>query len=116
MSSTKILSAERFEDLVSYFDGNEANDEKVNAMIKRIKRNAFFSSSIPEEEYSRYIRLIAVSEQIWEKARNDNDFELSGLIWKKFFTPLRHSHPIGAGGDDPYDALMGYYEGLTVKG
>ena len=44
-------------------------------MIKRIKRNAFFSSSIPEEEYSRYIRLIAVSEQIWEKARNDNDFE-----------------------------------------
>ena len=38
----KILSAERFEDLVSYFDGNEANDEKVDAMIKRIKRNAFF--------------------------------------------------------------------------
>ena len=27
----KILSAERFEDLVSYFDGNEANDEKVDA-------------------------------------------------------------------------------------
>lgn len=112
----KILSAERFEDLVSYFDGNEANDEKVNAMIKRIKRNAFFSSSIPEEEYSRYIRLIAVSEQIWEKARNDNDFELFRPYLEEIFHTFKTFSSYWGGGDDPYDALMGYYEeGLTVK-
>lgn len=112
----KILSAERFGELVDFFDGNEENDKKTNAMIKRIKRNSFFSSSIPEDEYSRYIKLIAISEQVWEKARNDNDFKLFKPYLEEIFDTFKRFSSYWGGGEDPYDALMGYYEeGLSVK-
>ena len=71
----KLMSGPAFRGHVKYFTGHRKNDELTNAMMKRITRSSGFISLIPEEEYRRYIELIARSEQVWEKAREEDDFE-----------------------------------------
>ena len=111
----RLVGDRRFRELVDYFDGHPENDRITDAMIRRIRRNSKFSASVPEDEYGRYIELIAISEQVWEKAREENDFELFRPYLEEIFSTFRRFAAYWGDGD-PYDALMGYYEeDLTVK-
>ena len=112
----KLLAGQRFNELVEFFDGHRENDEQTGAMIRRIKRNARFSAAVPEDEYSRYIELIAVAEQVWEKSRLDDDFEFFCPYLEEIFAAFRRFAVYWGGGEDVYDALLGYYEeDLTVR-
>ena len=109
----KILSGERFAELVRFFEKN-GGDRKTDAMIRRIRRNSHFSSAIPENEYREYIELIAVSEHVWEKARAEDDFERFGPFLEKIFATFRKFASYWGDDKDGYDALLDYYEeGLT---
>jgi carboxypeptidase Taq len=109
----KILSGERFAELVSFFEKN-GGDRKTDAMIRRIRRNSYFSSAIPENEYREYIELIAVSERVWEKARAEDDFERFGPFLESIFSTFRKFASYWGDDKDRYDALLDYYEeGLT---
>lgn len=112
----KLFSGENFIKLVDYFDGHPKNDRVTNAMVGRIKRNSHYVNLVPEEEYADYIQLIAVAEQVWENAKAKDDFQSFQPYLEKIVATFRKFAEYWKYEDNPYDALMGYYEeGLTVK-
>lgn len=113
----KLLTSPEFIEHVRYFDNNKQNSEITNAMLKRIHRNSYFMASIPEQEYSEYIELIAKSEQIWAKAKKNNNFEMFEPYLEKIFDCFRRFSSYFGYENNPYDSLMDYYEeGLRVDG
>ncbi len=101
---------------INYFSDNPKNDYVTDAMIKRIKRNSYFVNKVPEEQYGRYIELIAVSEQVWEEAKKQNDFSVFAPYLEKIIETFTDFAEYWGYEENPYDALMSYYEdGLTVK-
>ena len=112
----KLLSSAKFNAYMQFFDGNKNNDAITDAMVKRILRNAQYVNKVPETEYRQYIELIAVAEQVWEKAKRDDDFAAFEPYLERIFDTFRTFAEYWGYEEDPYDALLGYYEeGLTVK-
>lgn len=54
---------------------DELDDEVLKHEIKNIKVSSEKQKKIPMEEYIKYSELTATSEQLWAKAKNNNDFE-----------------------------------------
>lgn len=112
----RMLNDRKFIDCVSYFDGNPNNDIVTNAMVKRIKRNSEYINKIPENKYGEYIRQVAISEQAWSKARQNNNFNIFKPYLKNMIEYFKVFPEYWGYEEEPYDALLGYYEeGLTVK-
>lgn len=113
----KLLSGREFESYVRYFEGHRRNSETTNAMLHRIRRNSAYVNRIPEEEYRAYIQLIAVSEQVWDKARLTADFAMFQPYLERIVETFRRFASYWGYEKSPYDALLGYYEeGLTCEG
>ncbi|MGN0712000.1 MAG: carboxypeptidase M32 [Anaerovoracaceae bacterium] len=111
----KLMSGRSFTNYVNYFLGHKKNDEVTEAMLRRICRNSAYVSKIPEEEYRDYIELIAVSEQRWEQAKKKKDFNSFKPYLEKIFDSFRRFAEYWGYEENPYDALLGYYEeNLTV--
>jgi len=70
------FSDKKLRTYVNYFEGRKDNEKYVDSMIKRIKRNYSYVSSIPPKEYTQYITLIATAEGQWEKAKKEKDFKI----------------------------------------
>ena len=59
---------------------------------------------------------MAVSEQVWEEAKNKNDFHIFRPYLEEIFDTFRRFASYWSEGGDSYDALLNYYEeGLTTK-
>ena len=112
----RLLASPEFREYMEYFLGNKKNDLVTNAMLKRIVRSSGFLNKVPEEEYQRYIELIARSEQIWQQARGENNFDLLKPYIEEVFSTFRRFAEYWGYENVPYDAMLGYYEeGLTVE-
>lgn len=111
-----MLANPEFNKYINYFFKNSENDYVTDSMIKRIKRNSDFVNKIPEKQYSRYIELIALSEQVWENAKKENDFFIFAPYLQEIVDIFIDFAEYWGYEENPYDALMSYYEdGLTVK-
>ncbi len=112
---------ERFESaelrqLVDYFDGRKENTVEVNAMVRQVRNSYIYISKIPQAEYSAYISLIANAEQVWEQAREENRFSIFAPYLEQIVTTFQSFADYWGYEDDPYDALMSFYEpGSTVQ-
>ena len=64
-------------------------------MVRRVESNYIYINKIPQAEYQAYIALIAKAEQVWEQAREANDF--SGLlpIWSGLWIPSASPDRLG---------------------
>lgn len=112
----QLMSGSQFRGHVRYFTDHRRNDEITEAMMKRISRSTQYVSKIPEAEYKAYIELIAHAEQVWEKAKQDNNFAVFCPYLQKIFSTFRQFAAYWGYEEDPYDALLDYYEeGLTVR-
>ncbi|WP_419026311.1 carboxypeptidase M32 [Emergencia sp.] len=112
----KLLTSNQFDDYLKFFDGHKENDVVTESMIKRIKRNSAYVNRIPEKEYQEYIELIAVAEQVWEEAKAKADFHLFEPYLESIVETFIRFAEYWGYADDPYDALLGYYEeNLTVS-
>ncbi|QIB68092.1 carboxypeptidase M32 [Aminipila butyrica] len=112
----KFLSDPQLKKYLAYFDGNKQNDEVVDGMIARMKRNNYYVEKIPEKEYREYISLIANAEQVWETAKEKNDFQLLQPYLERIVDKFKSFAEYWGYEENPYDALIGYYEeGVTVK-
>ncbi len=112
----RFMSSSRFIGHVRYFEGNKKNDPITDSMISRIRRSSEYINKIPEEEYKRYIELIAMSEQVWQQAKAEKNFDLFKPYLDRIFCTFRKFAQYWGPTEDPYDALLGYYEnGLTVN-
>lgn len=112
----QMMAGKQFNSHVKFFDGNKKNDKKTDSMIKRIQLSASYVNKIPEAAYREYIKLIAVSEQIWHKAKKENNYELYKPYLSQIVNAFKSFAEYWGYENDPYDALLGHYEeGLNVK-
>ena len=85
----KLLSGKDFSDYVRYFYDNKRNNNITDSMLHRIMRSSVYVNKIPEDEYRSYTELIAVSEQVWEKARLTANFALFQPYLEKVVSTFR---------------------------
>lgn len=112
----KLFSSDELHSYMDYFENNENNSNIVNSMVRRIKRNYIYVNKIPKDEYREYIILIANAEQAWDRAKKESDFSIFSPYLEKIVKHFRNFAEYWGYEDDPYDALIGYYEeGVTVK-
>lgn len=113
------LSEDReFIELVEYFAGKDSEelDIRTLAMIRKIRKNHEYINRIPVDEYKDYINLIARAEDIWSSRDKPNDFEVIKPYLEKIIIHMRNFANYWGYEDDPYDAMLAYYEtGVTVK-
>ena len=92
----------------------EAHAEELSALERRqveVMRKGYDQMhKVPAEEYVEYSVLVNEAENIWEKAKNENDFETFAPYLEKIVNFNRkfagYYHPEMA----PYDALLNEYE------
>lgn len=98
----------------------EAHGEELTPVQKRqaqvIRKNFDLSKRIPAEEYVAYNVLLNDAQSVWEKAKNNDDFDVFAPYLEKIVEYnrkfARYYNPDLA----PYDALLNEYEeGLTME-
>ena len=98
-------------ELLSYL---EEHAEELSAVERRqveVMRKGYDQMhKVPAEEYVEYSVLVNEAENVWEKAKNENDFETFAPYLEKIVNFNRkfagYYHPEMA----PYDALLNEYE------
>ncbi len=71
-------TSQEFQDVVNgLFERLEELDETTQLEIKRAKKGLDKIVKIPKEEFVEYQKLLALSQRVWEEAKEEND-------WKKF--------------------------------
>lgn len=104
-------------ELVKYLEENkESLDEHTNRQVALLKKECEQLSRIPQNEYVEYSMLINEAQSVWEKAKNDSDFDAFAPCLEKIVEFNRKF----AGYYNPdlpaYDALLNEYEeGLTME-
>lgn len=105
-----------FKELLYSINTDELSDIDKK-IIKKLKKNIFEKmSKIPVEEYSKYNALISKASYNWEKAKNENNYN----IFKPYLKEIIDTNKtfIGYRGykDHPYNVLLDDFEdGLTVE-
>ena len=91
-------------------------DDKEKAMVKKQKKDQDFKKKIPKEEYLEYNILVSRGENVWEEAKNNNDYASFQPVLEQIVKLSRKfAEYIGYEGT-PYDALLDLYEpGVAVK-
>lgn len=64
-------------------------------MVRRVESNYIYINKIPQAEYQAYIALIAKAEQVWEQAREANDFQRFAPYLERIVDTFRLSPDIG---------------------
>ena len=102
--------------LVDHFSRQKDAPPQVSAMVRRVESNYIYINKIPQAEYQAYIALIAKAEQVWEQAREANDFQRFAPYLERIVDTFRAFAGYWGYEAEPYDALMSFYEpGTTVQ-
>ncbi len=76
----ELYSIETSDEMKEVLEKLEANksqlDEATLAMVRECRKNYDDNTKIPKEEVMKYTEVIANAESAWEKAKDDDDFEL----------------------------------------
>jgi carboxypeptidase Taq len=105
-----LLSSKKVGEYIKFFENNKENDIITNAMIEKIKTSSSFINKIPEKEYTKYIELVAESEGVWQKAVDENDFEIFKPNLEKLIVTYQQLAEYWGYEKEPYDAFLNYYE------
>lgn len=112
----KKFSSAKLHKLVDYFEKNYSDDKKISSMIRRIKRNYIYVNQIPKKIYKEYIAHISLSEAAWQEAKEKNDFKIFAPYLEKIVDYFKKFAEYWGYKNDPYDALIEYYEeGVTTE-
>ncbi len=75
-----------------------------------------YISSIPKNEYQEYVMLINESDNVWKKAKEENDFDFFCPYLQKIFDTNRRFAQYYKPDSAPYDVMLDQYErGLTME-
>lgn len=106
----RLLSGKTLTRLMEALQDDDRNDEMTTATLHKLSRNAIYVSQIPKSEYTEYIELVANTEQVWEKARKENNFLLVRPYLEGLMERYRRFPKYWGYENNPYDAWLGYYE------
>ena len=127
--TTEVLNADLYrlttgEETVALLTAlDEAQEARPDAFTPEEKRQIFLllkeirtMQKIPMEEYVAYQSLLVQSEDVWHRAKEENDFASFAPYLEKIFDTNRKFAGYIAPEKDPYDYWLGEYEdGLDRK-
>lgn len=115
--SQKIFTAPEVGELLSFLkEHKEELSQEEARQVEVLTRNYEQMSKIPAEEYMEYAMLTNEADDVWHKAKVQNDFELFRPVLEKIFTFNRKFASYYDSSKEPYDALLNEYErGLTME-
>lgn len=98
----------------------EAHTEELTPVQRRqaqvIRKNYDLGKRIPADEYVAYSVLLNDAQSVWEKAKNNDDFDSFAPYLEKIVDYNRKFAGYYNPDLEPYDALLNEYEeGLTMK-
>ncbi len=104
-------------ELLSYLEANlESLDPQTRREVEVMRKNFDKTNRIPAEEFVAYSVLMNEAQNIWAKAKNEDNFDLFAPCLEKIVDYNRKFAGYYQPGMDPYDALLNEYEeGLTAK-
>lgn len=94
-------------------------DEDISSLERRsvevAKTQYDRNAKIPHDEYQQYVTLVSEAETAWEKAKNENDWDMFSPYLKKIVNFQQRFAQYFGYEEHPYDALLYDYEpGMTV--
>lgn len=78
--------------------------------VSEFMRSIDYVSSIPKEEYQEYVMLINESDNVWKKAKEENDFDTFCPYLQKIFDTNRRFAQYYKPDEKPYDVMLSQYE------
>lgn len=113
----KLETSEEFGELLSYLEANSTQlDAQTLRELEVLRKGYDQTKRIPQEEYVEYSMLMNDAQAIWEKAKNENDFELFAPCLEKIVAFNRKFAGYYNADLAPYDALLNEYEeGMNMQ-
>lgn len=73
----RLITDKKYIDAVSYLYKNKSKlDKSMQYEITKVKREKDMMIKVPSKVYSSYYELLAVSNNVWEEAKQKNDFSI----------------------------------------
>ncbi|MCF6093635.1 carboxypeptidase M32 [Microaerobacter geothermalis] len=115
----KMTTSEQMEEYIQYLSQPEVEeklDDISRTMIKECRKEYERSKKIPQEKYQEYIILTSNSENAWEEAKEQSNFDLFRPYLEKVIAFNQEFSEIWGYEGNRYNALLEYYEpGMTVE-
>ncbi len=113
----KITTDEKNIELLEFLDENkEKLNEKERRMVYLLLKDIREMRKIPMVEYVEYEQLLAIADDVWHTAKQENNFELFAPYLEKIFETNKRFAMYVEPGKDPYDyCLSKFEEGLNKK-
>lgn len=117
--SFKMSTSDEMKNYLDYFTEPEINkklDTQMKGIVRECKKEYDRFKKIPEDKYREYVQLKAEAESIWEKAKNNDDFEMFRPYLEKIVNYIMDFIDIWGYKGNRYNTLLDFYEpGMTVE-
>ena len=113
----KLRTGEETLELLEFLDEHkEELSQKEQRMVYLLLKDLRTMKKIPMDEYVAYQKLLVESEAVWEKAKQNNDFESYLPYLEKVFATTKKFAEYCAPEKDPYDYWLNEYEeGISME-
>ena len=113
----KLEMSEELSEAVDYlYDHRNELSAKTRREIEVYRRGIDYMRSIPEDEYMAYMSLVNEAQDVWRRAKEENDYALFSPYLQKIFDTNRKFALYYKPDCDPYDTLLDFFEkGLTKE-
>ena len=101
---------DEFKELVYLVDENDLN-ELDRKIIQEIKKETFEKmKKIPKEDYQKYSEIVLVASRVWERAKNENNYEIFKDYLKQIIEYNKKFIKLRGYEGHPYNTLLDDYE------
>ena len=112
----KMTTSDKMRELLDYFKDTDGLSEVDKLIVKHARKDYDETKKIPEDRYRDYVVAQALSENAWEEAKEQKNFEIFKPHLKKMIDFQREFVEYWGYKDNKYDTLLDKYEeGLTVR-
>ena len=112
----KRQTSESFKSLLNDAGNAEGLSSTERRSVEVAKTQFERNAKIPHDEYQAYVTLVSESETAWEKAKEQDDWDMFAPYLKKIVTFQQKFAEYFGYEKHPYDALLYDYEpGMTVE-
>ena len=111
-----LAAGESTVELVNFLKAHlDELDDVQKRQVTYFARDLEYTASIPKDEFVAYQVLLNEADDVWRKAKNENDFDAFAPYLEKIFDANRRFAGYYKPEKAPYDVLLGMYEhGLTM--
>ena len=113
----KFNTAQETIDLLEYLEQHQDElDDKERRQVFLLLKSIRQLRKIPMDEYIAYQSLLVKSQDVWEKAKNNNDFESYRPYLEEVYATVKKFAAYCAPDKDPYDYWLNEYEeGMSME-